>query len=87
MAKSKTRTAHAFRGIPKMIMIWAATRENRTSWFPTTSNTNHAVQTERIARSLKFRIKEVEGFTICVAKIKALIVTAQLICVFVFEYE
>ena len=42
-----------------------------------------------MARGLKFGIYEIEGFTICVAKTKALIsfaVTAKLICVFAFSY-
>ena len=41
--------------------IWAATSENRTSGFPTRSDTNRAWQSLKIARDLKFRIKEVEG--------------------------
>ena len=32
-----------------------------TTWFPTRSGTNHAVQPEKMARSLKFWIKEEEG--------------------------
>ena len=36
--------------------IWAATRENRSSGFPTRSDTNRAVQAQKRARSLKFRI-------------------------------
>ena len=46
------------------------------------------MQQQKIARDLKFRIKEEEGFDY-VAKTKALIscaVTAQLICSFVFAY-
>ena len=35
---------------------WAATRENRFSGFPTRSDTNRAVQSQKMARSLKFRI-------------------------------
>ena len=30
-------------------------------WFPNRSDTNQAVQSQKQARSLKFRIKEVEG--------------------------
>ena len=51
-------------------------------WFPTWSDTNQAVQLQKIIRGLKFWIG-----TIYVAKTKALIsfaVTAKLICVFVF---
>ena len=32
-----------------------------TFWFPTWSDTNWAVQLQKMARGLKFRIKEVEG--------------------------
>ena len=58
-----------------------------TFWFPTGSDTNQAMQSQKMARGLKFRIKKEEGCTIRVAKTKALIsfaVTAKLICVFVF---
>ena len=62
-------------------------RENLSSGFPT----RQAVQPQKMARGLKFWIKEVEGlyYLNYVAKTKALIgcvVTAQLICVFVFAY-
>ena len=37
-----------------------------TFWFPTWSDTNQAVQLQKIARGLKFRIKKVEGlFYLC----------------------
>ena len=32
-----------------------------TLWFPTWSDTNQAVQLQKIARGLKFQIKKVEG--------------------------
>ena len=35
-------------------------RENRSSGFPTRSDTNRPVQSQKQARSLKFRIKEEE---------------------------
>ena len=35
--------------------------ENRSSGFPTRSDTNQAVQQQKIVRGLKFRIKEVKG--------------------------
>ena len=60
-----------------------------TFWFPTWSDTNRAVQPQKMARGLKFRIYVVEEVYYRVAKIKALIsfaVTAKLICVFVFAY-
>ena len=59
-----------------------------TFWYLTWSDTNQAVQVQKMARGLKFRIKKVEGLHY-VAKTKALIsfaVTAKLICVFVFAY-
>ena len=37
---------------------WAVTRENRSSGFPTRSDTNRPVQSQKQARSLKFRIKK-----------------------------
>ena len=43
-----------------------------SSGFPTRSDTNRAVQPQKIIRGLKFRIKEVEGLY-DVAKTKALI--------------
>ena len=57
-----------------------------TFWLPTWTDTNQAVQLQKMARDLKFRIKKVEGLYY-VAETKALIsfvVTAKLICVFVF---
>ena len=33
----------------------------QTFWFPTWSDTNQAVQLQKMARGLKFRIKKVEG--------------------------
>ena len=33
----------------------------QTFWFPTRSETNQAVQLQKMARGLKFRIYEVEG--------------------------
>ena len=32
-----------------------------TFWFPTWSDTNQAVQLQKMARGLKFRLKKVEG--------------------------
>ena len=34
---------------------------NRSSGFPTRSDTNQAVQSQKMARGMKFRIQEVEG--------------------------
>ena len=36
--------------------------EKPTFWFPTWSDTNQAVQLQKMARGLKFRILKVEGF-------------------------
>ena len=55
--------------------------------FRTRSNTNQAVQLQKMSGGLKFRKKR--DFTIYVAKSKALIscsITSQLILVFVFAY-
>ena len=38
----------------------SVTRENRSSGFPTLSDTNRLVQSQKIARSLKFRLMEEE---------------------------
>ena len=59
-------------------------------WFPTWSDTNQAVQLQKMTRGLKFRIKKVEGlFYLCSENKGAdqLRGTAKLICVFVFAYE
>ena len=42
-------------------IIWASLWENRSSGFPTRSDTNRAVQPHKIARDFKFRIQKVEG--------------------------
>ena len=64
-------------------------------WLPNRSDTNQAVQAQKMARGWNFRIYKVEeryylcSKTICVAKTQALIsfaVTAKLICAFVFVY-
>ena len=60
-------------------------------WFPNRSDTNRAVQSQKIARGLKFWFYiEERNCSIGVAKTKALIsfaVSAKLICAFVFAYE
>ena len=38
------------------VMIRAVTRENRSSGFPTRSDINRSMQSQKMARSLKFRI-------------------------------
>ena len=58
-------------------------------WFPTLSDTNQAVQLQKMARGLKFRIQKEEALYYQCSETKALIsfaVTPKLICVFVFAY-
>ena len=58
-------------------------------WFLTWSDTNQAVQLQKMVRGMKFRFRKRKDCTVYVAKTKALIsfaVTAKLICVFVFAY-
>ena len=62
---------------------------NRSSGFPTRSDTNRAVQSQRMAIKCNFAFRKQRNCTSYVAKTKALIsfaVTAKLICVFVFAY-
>ena len=67
-------------------------RENIFSEFPTRSNTNRAVQPQKMVRDLKFRILEEKGLYYLFSENKgaeSLIiceVTMQLICTFVFAY-
>ena len=42
-------------------MKWASLWENWSLGFPTRSDTNRAVQSQKMARGLKFRIKVGEG--------------------------
>ena len=58
-------------------------------WFPNRSDTNRPVQVQKRARSMKFRIYEVEGLYYPCSENKgadSFAVTAKLICVFVFAY-
>ena len=60
-----------------------------TFWFPTWSDTNQAVQLQKMARGLKFWIKIVEGLYYLCSKTKtqiSFVFTAKLICNFVFAY-
>ena len=63
----------------------------KPSGFPTMSNTNRAVQPQREARGLKYRIQEEDGlYYPCREKTMALIsfaFTAKLICTFVFHMQ
>ena len=54
-----------------------------TFWFPTRSETNQAVQLQKVARGLKFRIYKVEGLYYLCSENKG---PAKLICVFVYAY-
>ena len=61
-----------------------------TFWFPTWSDTNQAVQLQKMARGLKFRIKKVEGsYYLCSENKGAdqFAVTAKLICFFVLHMQ
>ena len=63
-------------------------KENLSTGFLTRSKTNQAVQPQKIVRSFKFQINEVEALYYPCSKIKLLIsctVTAQLTCTFVFR--
>ena len=58
-------------------------------WFPNRSDTNWAVQAQKILETANLGFRKYRNYTICVAKSKALIsfaVTAKLICTFVFAY-
>ena len=70
---------------PIFITKCAVSRENLSSRFPTRSDTNRAVQPQKITRGLKFLIQEVE---VCSKKkgTDQLRGTTQLICAFVFAY-
>ena len=60
-----------------------------TFWFLTWSDTNQAVQLQKMARGLEFRIFKIEGLYYLCRENKGadqLVVTAKLICVFVFSY-
>ena len=60
-----------------------------TIWVSDQVDTNRPVQSQKITRSLKFRIRKKRDWTIHVAKTKALIsfaVTTKLVCAFVFAY-
>ena len=61
-----------------------------TFWFPIWSDINQAVQPQKMARGLKFRIKKEEGSHYLCSENKGADqlrgVTAKLICVFDFAY-
>ena len=69
-------------------IMQALSQENLSLGSPTRSNTNPAVQPQKMGRGLKFQIQEVEKlYYMYVVKTKALIsciVNAQLICPFIF---
>ena len=43
----------------KTISIWASTRQNQSSGFPTKQDSNQSPQLQRPARKLKFNLKQV----------------------------
>ena len=57
-------------------------------WLPTWSDTNQAVQLQKIARGLKLRNKKVGGLYYMYLYMEhiSFAVTAKLICAFVFAY-
>ena len=61
----------------------------QTMWFPNWSDTNQAVQAQKMARGWKFWIEKVEEFYYLCSKNKGadeVPVTVKLICAFVFAY-
>ena len=70
--------------------IRARTRENRSSGFSISSDTNRAVQQQKMFRGLKFWILEEEGLSYLCSENKGADklcgYSAQLICVFVFAH-
>ena len=67
----------------------------QTFWFSSWSDANQAIQLQKIARGLKFRIYKVEGLYYLCSENKGADqrrgyreadLTAKLICVFVFAY-
>ena len=70
-------------------MLYELHRENLSLGFLTRSEANQAVQLQKVARGLKFWVRQKRDITISEAKTKALfscMVTVQLICTFVFVY-
>ena len=57
-----------------------------TIWFPTRSDTNQAVQLQKMARGLKFWIKKEEGLYYPCSENKGADQLRGLICDFVFAY-
>ena len=68
-----------------MNFVMSRVMRKSTFWFPTWSDTNQAVQLQKMARGLKFRIQKVERLYYLCSENKGA-VTAKLICVFVFAY-
>ena len=44
--------------VDNAIIIWAASRENLSSGFTSNRDSNHSPQRQRLARILKFRLKQ-----------------------------
>ena len=65
-------------------MIGATSRKNLSLGFPTRPDTNQAVQQQKMAMGLKFRIWEVERLYL--SSEISFLVTMMLICTVVFTY-
>ena len=50
---------HVFTCLSKLIIIWASSRENLSSGFPTKRVLNQSPQLQRLARKLKFHLYQV----------------------------
>ena len=85
--KSLFQNRHQKRSQPDMSKKLSRLVGKPTMWFPNGSNTNQAVQAQKMARSLKFWIYVEEELYYPRSENKgADQVTAKLICVFVFAY-
>ena len=87
----KAHTESVYRSFGLVIYQMSRVMREPTLWFPTWSDTNQAVQSQKMDRSLKFRIWKVEGlyYIYIYSENKGadqLSVTAKLICVYVFAY-
>ena len=51
---------HSNKLVSHSIVIWASSRENLSSGFPTKRDSNQSPQLQTLARILKFRMKQVE---------------------------
>ena len=73
-----------------MHIIWASTRENLSSGFLTESDSNQPVQLQRLAKIMKFALKEIDYYTVQKTNNKGADQTSQmrrLVCVFVIHMQ